>query len=462
MHDPLPKHSCVAVFGLGASGLAVAHLLDKFHKNIVASDIADESKRSEFKAKLPKNTRLVLGHNEIGTASVIVTSPGLEPTTPILLEAAARNIPVIAELEVGYRATEFPIVAITGTDGKTTTTTLTSHILNECDVLNHMGGNVGIPLSHVIQDTNKKVDCLVVETSAFQLVFCPQFKPHILIATNIAEDHNEYFKGDKNKYIETKRRPLQTMTSHDIAILNASDPEIRTWYQHTQAKLCWYGLSREEIPNNAMHYAYLDEAAHEIRFIYQGQRHCLSLAQLKMPGKHNALNAMGAILAALYMGCSFDKIVKAIASYKMPSHRIQNIRTLNGISFIDDSKATNPHAAMAALQTIDEPTILIVGGVDKGLDLTEWIETMKKNVRQIMVIGALTDRFCREAIWNKIPCPLHRCNTLEEAVSRGYELAKIHECKAVMLSPGCSSYDMFKNYNQRGEIFAHAAQQLKP
>ena len=146
----------------------------------------------------------------------------------------------------------------------------------------------------------------------------------------------------------------------------------------------------------------------------------------------------------------------------MPAHRIQNIRTLNGISFIDDSKATNPHAAMAALQTIDEPTILIVGGVDKGLDLTEWIETMKKNVRQIMVIGALTDRFCREAIWNKIPCPLHRCNTLEEAVSRGYELAKIHECKAVMLSPGCSSYDMFKNYNQRGEIFAHAAQQLKP
>ena len=152
--DPLPKHTTVAVFGLGDSGIAVAHLLASFHKNIVASDTADESRRADFEAKLPRGTRLVLGHNEIGAASVIVTSPGLEPSSPIFVEAQTRGIPIYAELEIAARATQVPIVAISGTDGKTTTTTLTSHILNECNVSNHMGGNIGIPLSHDIKTPN--------------------------------------------------------------------------------------------------------------------------------------------------------------------------------------------------------------------------------------------------------------------------------------------------------------------
>ena len=458
MIDPLPKHSCVAVFGLGASGLAAAHLLASFNKSIVASDIADESKRDEFIEKLPPNSSLILGHNEIGDASVIVTSPGLEPSSPIFQEAAARNIPVLAELEVAARSTDIPIVAITGTDGKTTTTTLTSHILNECGVTNRMGGNVGIPLCHVVQDS-QNVDCFVVETSAFQLVFCPSFRPHILIATNIAEDHSEYFKGDWNKYVETKRRPLQTMNAHDIAILNASDPEIRTWDKYSQARRAWYGACRADIPNNAIDFAYVEANAIHVNF--NGECNRFPLESFKLKGEHNAMNAMGAILAAMFMGCSFKDIIAAIDTYQIPPHRLQHIRTLNGIEFIDDSKATNPHAGMAALATIDEPTVLIVGGVDKGLSLTDWINAMKKNVRHIMVIGALTDRFCREAALQTTPCLIHRCATLEEAVTLGYELAIPNGCKVVMLSPGCSSYDMFKSYGQRGEAFARAAMSIK-
>ena len=351
-----------------------------------------------------------------------------------------------------------PIVAISGTDGKTTTTTLTSHILNECNVSNHMGGNIGIPLSHVIQTPNR-ADCFVVETSAFQLAFCPSFKPHILIATNIAEDHSEYFHGDWKKYVETKRRPLQTMTPDDIVILNASDPEIHQWGDMTLAKKCWYGAQRRDIPNDAVNFAYHEDGA--IFVYFNTDLHCLPLDFLKIRGRHNIMNAMGAILAALCMGCTFDRITSALDTYKLPPHRIETICTHRGITFIDDSKATNPHACIAALDTIDEPTVLIVGGVDKGLSLGEWIERMKKNVRQIMLIGAITDRFCREAILSAIPCPIHRCATLEEAVRSGYELALKNECRVVMLSPGCSSYDMFKSYAQRGEVFARVALSLK-
>lgn len=454
MKDPFPENSRVAVFGLGGSGLAVADLLARYGKKIIASDTADEAKRAEFEARLPEGTSLVLGHNEIGDAEVIVTSPGLEPSSPIFAEAAAKHIPVFAELEAAFRATETPIVAITGTDGKTTTTTLTSHILTTCGVSNKMGGNVGIPLANVVRESDG-LDCLVVETSAFQLAFCPEFRPHILIATNIAEDHSEYFKGDWRRYVDTKRRSLGVMAASDIAILNASDDEIRHWTD-TKARICWYGACRADIPENASDCAFVEDGA--IHFMFGGVEHLLRLDDLKLKGDHNLMNVMGAVLASLYMGCAFDSAVASIASYQLPPHRIQHIRTLNGVDFIDDSKATNPHAAIAALLAVDKPTVLIVGGVDKGLSLTEWIRLMGRNVRHIMVIGAMGDRFCREAAGMNIP--MHRCETLEDAVCQGYARAKESGCTVVMLSPGCSSYDMFKSYGQRGDVFAATARAL--
>ena len=456
--DPLPNHQIIAIFGLGASGIAAAKLLSKFNKTIVASDSADESKRAEFESKLPPGTRLILGHNEIADATVIVTSPGLEPSSPIFVEAASRNIPVIAELELGFRATTKPIVAITGTDGKTTTTTLTSHILNNCGVKNKMGGNVGIPLCQVVMEDDEP-ECYVVETSAFQLVFCPEFKPHILIATNIAEDHSEYFKGDWQAYVGTKRRPLGVMHEDDIAILNASDPEMRTWAQYTKGKCQYYGSAHSDIPDNTGNCAWFD--ANIIHFGHAQKTYDLPYDLPQFRGIHNVMNIMGAVLAALNMGCGFEDVANALKTYQLPHHRIEHICTHNGVEFIDDSKATNPHAGMAALAAIDKATVLIVGGVDKGLSLTAWIDDMQKNVRQIMLIGALTERFLREAKWGDKPCPITCCATLEEAVARGYDYAKSHGCEVVMLSPGCSSYDMFKSYTQRGDVFANAARSLK-
>lgn len=457
MFDPLSSHHSAAVFGLGSSGIAAVNLLSAYGKSIIASDSADESKRPEFLSKLPSDTQLVLGRNEIGNATIIVTSPGLEPSTPIFAEAEAQGIPVIAELELAARATDIPIVAVTGTDGKTTTTTLTSHILNACGIINKMGGNVGIPLCKVVQE-NETLDCLVVETSAFQLVFCPTFRPHILIATNIAEDHSEYFKGDWKRYVETKRRPISVMHDDDTVILNASDPEIRTWDKYAGCKCAWYGASKSDIPQNAENYAYVDGDA--MQFHYAHKDHTIRLDDLKLKGAHNLMNTMGAVLASLCMNCEFEQIIKSIDSYELPPHRIQSVCHVNGIRFIDDSKATNPHAGIAALIAVNEPTVLIVGGVDKGLSLTEWLKLMDKNVRHIMVIGALTDRFCREADECGIKAKRHLCKTLEDAVQEGYELARRDRCSVVMLSPGCSSYDMFKSYGQRGDVFAKSAKNL--
>lgn len=453
VQDPLPNHQNVAVFGLGGSGLAAARLLSTFHKKIIASDNCEESRREELSAKLPPNTDLILGKNEIGQAEIIVTSPGLEPSLPIFETAKNKGIPVIAELDLAFRATRVPMVAITGTDGKTTTTTLTSHILNTCDIINHTGGNVGIPLSNVVLD-HPDDDCYVVETSAFQLVFCPQFCPHVCIATNIAEDHSEYFKGDWNQYVSTKRRPLEKMGKDDVAILNASDPEIRTWSDHTQARVFWYG-EKSDIPSNAQDYACIDGG--DLIFVMEGIQRRVHFGDYHLRGRHNAMNMMGAVLASLAMGCPLDAALESIHSYALPAHRIQTVCTHRGIAFIDDSKATNPHAGIAALETLDEPTVLIVGGVDKGLHLTQWLETMRKNVRHLMVIGELGDRFCREADELGLPIPKHRCNSLEDAVKQGYALAQESECSCVLLSPGCSSYDMFKSYVQRGEVFKSAS-----
>ena len=459
--DLLSKCTKVAVFGLGRSGIAAASLLARMGKKVIASDSADASRRDEFLSKLPAGTELILGENAIGDAGLIVTSPGLEPSSAIFAEARDRGIPVIAEMELGYLLADAPIVAISGTDGKTTTTTLTAHLLRSCGKKNLMGGNVGIPLCECLlepEENRTDLTCYVVETSAFQLCFCPEFRPHILIATNIAEDHAEYFHNDWDQYVSTKRRPLGNMGPEDIAILNASDVYIKTWDKTTKSRCIWYAESRADIPADARDFAWLDGDA--VHFCFDGKNETLPMRTTKLRGKHNAMNVMSSVLAALCMGCAWEGIVESFATYALPPHRIQTICEKDGIEFIDDSKATNPHAAIAGLLTVDEPLILIAGGVDKGLSLTEWISLMKKNVRGLVLIGALTERLHREAEAGELACPIVRCKTLEEAVERSFRMAKELGASAVLLSPACSSYDMFRSYGERGDVFAKAAKNL--
>ena len=460
-HDPLPQYQKVAIFGLGRSGLAAARLLSRFGKTILASDTAPESKRCDLEAKLPPGTQLILERNAIEDAEVIITSPGLEPSLPIFEEARSRGIPILAELELGYLASGAPLVAISGTDGKTTTTTLTSHILTKCSIRNLIGGNIGTPLcAWLDEDSPRTADiaCHVVETSAFQLVFCPTFKPRLFIATNLAEDHVEYFNNDWKAYEQAKRSPLSRMTQDDVAILNASDACIRKWHWDTDAQCAWYASCRADIPETAKNYAWFEDGM--IHIHYGGHKHRMLTNLPNLRGMHNTMNIMASVLAALFSGCDWSDIVQAVGSYTLPPHRIQKVCVKEGVTFIDDSKATNPHAAIAGLQTVDEPLVLIAGGVDKGLVLTEWIKCMKKNVRGLVLIGELTERLDREASACGLKCPILHCATLEEAVACSHGLATGLGASVVLLSPACSSYDMFKDYRHRGEVFSVAARKL--
>ncbi|MFA5624102.1 MAG: UDP-N-acetylmuramoyl-L-alanine--D-glutamate ligase [Bradymonadales bacterium] len=457
LHDPLPQHECVAIFGLGDSGIAAAHLLADFGKSIIASDIASESRRAEFEAKLPKGTKLVLGKNDFSGATIIVTSPGLSPYTPIFEDATKAGIPIIAELELASRCSPTPIVAVTGTDGKTTTTTMVSHILRLCGRKNRMGGNIGIPFSHIVQDS-PSLDCFVIETSAFQLPFCPTLKPHVLIATNLAEDHSEYFQNNWDAYVEAKRKPLAPMIASDTAVLNASDPEIAAWRTKTQARLFWYAQKQSDIPHDALNFAYINDE--NLHFVFEGESYSFSRSQLRVKGMHNAMNALASASACLSLGCNFADIVLGLSSFVPPPHRIERVTEFDGVVFYDDSKATNPHAAMAALKTLDMPTVLIAGGVDKGLRLSEWIAAMGKNVKALFAIGELSERLIQEVREAKLGFATHSGYSLEDSTRLAFLAAKELGASCVLLSPACSSYDMFKNYEQRGEVFAHAALQL--
>jgi len=438
--DPLPHHQRVAVLG----------------KAVLASDANAHLDATALAARLP-GLEVHLGTNTLGDATAVVTSPGLPPDTPILVEAAAKGLEVIAEIELAFRATHLPMVAVTGTDGKTTTTLMTAHLLRAAGVTAHLGGNIGTPLSEVVLAA--KEGWLVVEVSAFQLPFAPTFAPQVLIATNIAEDHMDFFHGRWDDYVAAKRRPLTVMGPETTAVLNADNPVVRTWDRHGQAQVAWYGRTsdlanaagaRAWVTPLSLH-ATLGEACVEV-----------PLAALRIPGAHNQLNAMAALLGALATGVAPQPLGTALATFTAPAHRIETVRTIGAVSYVNDSKATNPHAATAGLMTVAAPVILIAGGVDKGLHLEAWIDSMAGRVEAVVLIGELKTRLAEAIRASGSPIEIHACATMDDAVDLAAGLAARHQAQTVLLSPGCSSYDMFTSYTHRGDAFRSAVAALVP
>lgn len=467
MRDPLPGADHVAILGLGASGIAAAHLLAHCapSKRIIASDSRDNLDRDALLARLPRGTELVLGRNALDdhvTAAVI--SPGIGPDAPIVAEACRRNIELVSEIELAFRACPRPMVAITGTDGKTTTTLLVAHLLAQAGLRAPTGGNIGTPLSRVILD-HADADWLVVEVSAFQLWNSPTFAPSVLIATNIAEDHTDYFGGDREAYIDAKRRPLDAMTADDLAVLNADDPVIAAWSQDCRARIARYGVLRDG--RHSPLEAAVDTTTGTLRVqVESGEGFAMPLDALRLRGRHNWLNAMAAALAVGAIGVPAPAIEQGLRTFTAPPHRIQPVarhQTPKGtrVTWIDDSKATNAHAAMAGLATVDAPAVLIAGGVDKGLELEPWAQAMRGRVAAVVLIGQIAQRLAatlKHVAGDEIE--IVHAASMPDAVAHAHALANRHEARTVLLSPGCSSFDMFESYAQRGEVFSEAARSV--
>ena len=461
-----------AVWGAGRSGVAAANLLARHGKQVTLSDSNKKPPPGVFEALHPK-VRLCWGENEMAHAEAIVTSPGLKPSLEIFHRARALCIPVLSEIELAFDCSTAPWIAVTGTDGKTTTTSLLGALCQEAGLEHVVAGNIGLPLCEVVEDVSPQ-GFIVAEVSAFQLWTTHTLKPRFACLTNLAADHLDYFDDDFQAYAEAKRALLARMRpDEDRLWLNHLDAEADLWARRFGAPAGRFALSRFEPPDPRSPLAYVDRSG---RLIYERDGERVALAErvdaLGLSGKHNIINMLCASAIAYEAGIKPADIERALIAFKGLPHRYEHIATVQGVRFIDDSKATNAHAALAGLrggESAERRLVVITGGVDKGLDLSELASYLSEHAEAIVLIGALTERLKRalRARGGASSERIVSAASMEEAVRRAYELALKASAESeaisahVVLSPAASSFDMFESYAHRGLVFQRAVSALE-
>jgi UDP-N-acetylmuramoylalanine--D-glutamate ligase len=426
----------VMVVGLGVSGLAAVRFLASIGAHLVMTD-----QRIGIDRSVLPDGELRLGDESLDwlrDIDLVVTSPGVPRDSKLLSGAVAQRIPVIGELELASRFIAAPIVAITGTNGKSTVVVMLGEILKAAGMQTFVGGNLGTPFSAAI---GKSCDVAVVEVSSFQLEWIERFHPHVGVHLNLSDDHFDRYR-DREDYGRAKARMFENQVESDFAILNRDDPEVWKLRTSMRSRVIGFGSTRDE----ALPGLWLKHGA--IEFYLGHRRGRINLAEYRLAGKHNQLNAMAASAAALALNVPPGKIEMALASFKGLPHRIEFVCEKNGITFIDDSKGTNVGAAVEAIDAVRAPVILIAGGVDKGGDYAPLKRAMREKVRLAILNGAARETM-RDALADATEIIV--VPTLKEAVDSAMRSARPGD--TVLLSPACSSFDQFKDYAERGEVF---------
>lgn len=441
------KGKKVLVVGMGRAGLAAAKLLKDRGARVTINDRkGKEELREAFKELEGRGIRIETGGHPLELLEdmeLIVVSPGVSPNIPLLERAKERKIPIIDELELASSFLKIPIIAVTGTNGKTTTTTLIGEILKEEGKRVAVAGNIGHPLSSCI---GEDYELIVSEVSSFQLERIKTFHPLISIMLNIAPDHLDRYQ-DMDEYIEAKKRIFMNQRKDDFAILNRDDPHCRTL--STEAKKIFF--SQEELEEGV----YLKEGKVMARLSGRLQKIICS-EEIGIKGLHNLENVLAVTAACLILRVKVESIRKVLKEFKGIPHRMEFVREIEGVRFVNDSKATNVSAVMKSLASFKEPIILIAGGRDKGLDYSPLRPLVEERVKVLILLGEAKEKIARAL------SPYKRIKTTEdmkEAVAMAFELAKEGDC--VLLSPACSSYDMFRDFEERGEVFKEAVRRLK-
>lgn len=433
----------VLVLGLSKSGIAAAKYLNKHGADVYITESRPrEDKDSAVIEELEKSgIKVEMGaHSEdfIKDSYIAVTSPGIPPQSEIMQKLKNENIQVISEIELAFTQTLKPFVAITGTNGKTTTTALTAHILNT-EFKAYPCGNYGVPPCDIL---DVEVEVFVCECSSFQLEYSDAFQPQISVWTNFTPDHINWH-GNLENYFNAKSKIFKSPTAPAFSILNAKDERLREF-----AKVCGgtVFMFAENLGENC---CYVKDDA--IYFKRGGiEEHIIDLKDCPMIGEHNYQNIECAVIAAKLEGVSNENIKNAIMSFKVPEHRLEKFAQKNGTVFYNDSKATNPEASLVAIRSFkeDENVVLIAGGRDKNTDLKEFDEACKKHIKTVILIGEAADRFeenLRSDGFNNII----RETTMQSAIDKSIELNP----DVVLLSPACASFDMFSGYEERGKVF---------
>ena len=428
-----------SVVGAGRSGLAASNALAELGAQVLLVDGADKARpealdpRVEFRA----------GSNQIRRGDIAVLSPGIPEVSPVRAEVAALASEVIGEVELFWRLCPAPVTAITGTDGKSTTTTMIGAIHEATGRPTFVGGNLGNPLSEAIGSLSDE-HMVVAEVSAFQLTTCESFRPKVAVVTNIAEDHLDYH-GGYAPYQAAKRRVYREMGEGDVVVLNRDDPQIAQWEIPRGPKVRWFSIKGQEA-----------DAGYRDGTLWISGRALMTRDELQLLGEHNVANALAAALACEAAGVSDADIKRGLQGYSPLPHRLETIATVDGVRWVNDSKATNPNAAAAGISAIETPLVLLAGGSSKDADFTQIGRLMAERTRHAILYGQ-TKRQLAEAIGEGHPLTL--VETLEEAVALARALAEPGD--TVLLGPACASYDQFKSYIHRGEVFSALVRALE-
>jgi UDP-N-acetylmuramoylalanine--D-glutamate ligase len=429
------KNQNIAVLGAGLSGTAAALLLNSGGAQVTVLDGAEERNllKSTIDSLRAQGIRVTCGtaaDDDSSTYQLAVLSPGIDPVSRLARNFYSRKIDIIGELELGWRSCEIPVIAITGTNGKTTTTELLAQMLNACGQRTIACGNIGKPLSEVARE-KKPFDVLTVEVSSFQLETIRRFHPSVSLWLNFAPDHLDRYRSVAD-YRTAKLRIFENQTGDDVAVVNAIEkvPGIR-------ARTITFS-------------AYVDQADFRLSegaIVYRNET-VLRLSDTKLRGLHNIENLMATLAAGMARGLSFREMVPPLCAYEPRPHRCEFVRELGGVGYVNDSKATNLDAVEKALRAQSKPVILIAGGKDKGFTFDPLRALVKEKVRSTILIGEIAESIRHSwsgAVTSEI------ANSLADAVERAHAVAKPGE--VVLFSPGTSSFDMFKSYADRGDQF---------
>ena len=441
----------LVILGGGESGVGTAILGFKKGFEVFVSD----------NGKIKKKYKNVLEHiginweeekhsrSEILNADVVMKSPGIPDTVPLIVELKEKGVPVISEIEFVSKYTDAKIIGITGSNGKTTTTMLTNHILKEEGLKVGMAGNIGDSFAKMVAEND--LDCYVLEISSFQLDGIVDFKPHIAIITNITPDHLDRYEYKFENYVASKFRIAENQTAEDYLIYDTDDEVIVAWLAKHPVKSILMPFSIEKKLNKG---AYVKND----KIIIKTNNETLEMmtSTLALEGKHNLKNTMAASTAAKLIGIRKETIRASIANFQGAEHRLEKVFKIQHVQYINDSKATNVNATYYALDSMSAPTVWIVGGVDKGNDYKELMPLVREKVKAIICLGNDNSKIV-DAFGNVVDLMVETY-AMEEAVKVAYKIAERGD--TVLLSPACASFDLFENYEDRGRQFKEAIKNL--
>ena len=439
----------ILVIGAGISGFAAAKIAKKFGAKVTLSDAKNESDlKYNFDELREVGINLKFGAQTdelLNGVDLIIVSPAVPLRIPILQTALQKNISVISEVELAYNLAQSPIFAITGTNGKTTTTTLLGLLLETGYKKVGVGGNIGVALSEVALETGAG-GAIAAEISSYQMEATNNFKPQISAILNITPDHLKRH-GTMAVYQQMKEKIFAQETADDFLVLNYDDEVVREIKNRAGCKVLYF--SRKKILSEG---AYLD--GDKLVINYGGKISELCTAdELGIKGSHNVENALCAALMAFLANCTAENIGRVLRAFKGVEHRIEFVREIDGVKYYNDSKATNTDSAIKALETFSGNIILIAGGDDKLTDLTDFLQLVKKRVDKLILVGDAAARFKSEALKNNFPAEniLEAGYSMEKAVELAKNLATPPQ--VVLLSPACASFDMYDGFEQRGKDF---------